>query len=150
MIKLSYTIITNETVEKISKFFSNIDKYYLQLSKGHKKFELVNENSLIKGASIQNEETAGGQYLKHRYEVVKVIENRFIKLISDPSTVIMWGILKLPVKVTVEFEMQSMVDKKTKVFSCLTLEFKNKVGEFLAKIVDTEGIWQAHLKEEME
>ncbi len=58
MIKLSHTITTGEAPEKVFSFFSNVDKYYREISSGHKKFELINGNSLAKGIFIDNEEWA--------------------------------------------------------------------------------------------
>ncbi len=150
MIKLSHTIIVDKTAEKVFNFLSDIDKYYLWLSKGHKKFDLVNADLLKKGIFIKNEETAGRQYIKHRYQVVEIIKNHYLKLVSDPSIVTVLAVFKLPVKVTVEFEIEPLKVGKARVASHLTVEFKNKITEFFAKIISTEKIWQAHLVEEVE
>ncbi|MBU0502678.1 MAG: hypothetical protein KJ811_05510, partial [Candidatus Margulisbacteria bacterium] len=64
-----------QSPEKIFDFLKNIDLYYLDLSPGHKKFQLINSPILAIGTTIEVEETAGNQYVKHNYQVVKIIEN---------------------------------------------------------------------------
>jgi len=136
-IKLFSFASTKKSVEAVFAFFSHIDKYYLQLSGGHKRFLLVNADALTEGVSIEDEETAGGQHLKHTYRVVTVKENRYIKLVSDPSIVRIFRFFRLPVKVTVEFEFKDVRQGRTEAFSCLTLEFRNKATGLLARVMGT-------------
>lgn len=150
MIQISYVVTTDETAEKVFNFFCSLDKHYLKLSKGHKKFELINADLLAKGVFVANEEMVSGQYIKHKYQVVDIIKNRYIKLVSDQSVVTILKIFKVPLKVTVEFRIETFEDKKTTMFSYLTLEFKNKISEIFAHMLRTKQIWQSHFKEEVD
>ncbi len=150
MIQISYVVTTDETAEKVFNFFCSLDKHYLKLSKGHKKFELINADLLAKGVFVANEEMVSGQYIKHKYQVVDIIKNRYIKLVSDQSVVTILKIFKFLLKVTVEFEIEPFKDGKTNVSSHLTLEFRNKTHEFFALMMNIRHIWKNHLKEEME
>lgn len=136
--------LENESADKIFYFFKHLDRYYLDISQAHKKFKVL--DGLKQGALIEVEETAGGQYVRHKYRVVKVVENRFIRLVSDPSIVEIWGgFLKVPVKTTVEFEI-----KPNTICSRLTLEFRSGLLHSIAKWMGVREIWGGHIKEEME
>lgn len=150
MITISYVITADETVEKVFNFFRTIDKWYLSLSRGHRKFQLTNGKSLAKGVCISNEETVSGQCVTHAYRVTDIVENRYIKLVSTQSTATVLKIFRLPLTVIVEFEMETIQNGMVKVSSHLTLEFKNKISELFAYMLNTKQVWEAHLKEEME
>ena len=150
MIQISYTVATNKTAEKVFNFFRSLHKHYLRLSKGHKKFEISNAHALAKGVCINNEETVFGQTVTHMCQVIDFIENRCIKMVSPRSTATILKILKIPLKVTVEFTLESSTQNKTSVSSCVTLEFKNKFSELFARLLNTKRIWKSHLKEELE
>jgi hypothetical protein len=138
--------IEDETPAKIFYFFQHLDKYYLNISKGHRKFKLLNADSLRQGVFIENEETAGGQYVKHRYRVVEFVKDRHIRLVSDPSMVTLWrGLLTVPVTTTVEFEIDTNM-----ISSKLTLKFRSRVAHSVADRMGTREIWGTHVKEEME
>ena len=136
--------------EEVGDFLKNLSKYYLQLSEGHKKFKILNGAYLEQGAIIDDEETVGGQTLKHKYVVQKVVDNAYYKLVSDPSKVMVFAIFAVNVKTTVEFIISHNEQGHTLLESVLIIEFKDGTSKFFADAIGTEEIWGKHLKEEMD
>ncbi|KAF0134799.1 MAG: hypothetical protein FD145_367 [Candidatus Saganbacteria bacterium] len=138
-----------QPADKIFYFFSHLDKYYLELSPGHKKFQILDAQVLAKGVHIAVEENAGGQYVIHKYEVTEFILNKQIRLMSSPS-IVKVGPFNIEVLTIVEFNITSDIDKEvTLVSSTLTLEFKSIASYYFAKLFRVKDVWESHLKEEM-
>jgi hypothetical protein len=140
----------DQSPAKIYYFLKHLDRYYLNLSKGHKKFYVTNASHLGIGATIEVEETAGNQHVKHNYQAVKAIKNKYIMLVSDPTTVNVLGFLNFRLKTSVEFKIQQSGIGNTILSTRLILEFNNKVEKLLANLIKTQEIWENHLKEELE
>jgi hypothetical protein len=150
-------IVTSEPtikLENIANFFVHLDKHYLDLSKDHKKFVLLNSDVLKQEIYIENEEESGGQYLKHYYYVEKFEVNQEkeilkLVLISKKSKVNTM-FLNMDVKVMLLMDASKIALNTYKIESVLAIEFKNGFDLFLANLVNTKGIWAKHFQEELE
>ena len=148
-ISFTHSLTIEESPEKVFNFFRHLDRHYLNLNKGHKKFKITNTDELREGAWIECEETAGGQDVRHKYQVVKFEANHALELVSEKSRVTIGKLLNMTVKTIVEFEIQAIAPGTSKISSRIILKFKNQLEKFFAAMIGTERIWQAHTEEEL-
>lgn len=125
-----------------------VREYYLQLSPGHKKYEMSGTD-LTKDVVIDVWETAGFQFVRHQYRVTEMAPNERMKLVSEKSTVTIMGIFKGESRSEVEFRFQPTGDGKTNLALTIQIIFPNRLRHFMARLFFTEAIWRSHAREEM-
>ncbi len=145
---LEHAIETDESPEKLFFLLSHLDKYYLKLHKGHRKFEVRDNQQFGVGAMIDDGEEVGGQYVTHVYRIEEVVANRYIKIVSKRSIVKTKG-FEFPTTVIVEFKIDKTAKGKVLLYSSIAIGFDNAFMKLVAKLFGTEGIWQEHLEEEL-
>lgn len=134
-------------------FLENLAERYLDLSIGHRKFEVnTQDKKLKKGVEIENEETAKGQYVKHKYKVERIDKEKGEFSMFSKHSKVTGKFLCFPYKkefgTTVDFNVLEN-GNETDVNSKLTLHFKSKVDVFMAKLLGTDKIWRNHFEEEL-
>ncbi len=92
--------------------YMKVREYYLRLSAGHKKYEMSGTD-LLKDVVIDVWETAGLQYVKHRYRVSELVPNEKMALVSENSQVKVFGIFKSQSRSEVEFRFRSTTSGHT-------------------------------------
>jgi len=88
------------------KTYMKIREFYLDLSPGHRKYKIIGKN-LLDDMVIDIWETAGFQFVKHKYRVVELIPNECMKLVSEQSQVKVMGVFKGTSRSEVEFRFSS-------------------------------------------
>jgi len=156
-IEISYSFVTENSQEQISiyeiaDFFKNLPDYYLEVHPDHKWFKIINSDIVELGSIIDNKEISGGQTVHHTYTVKEfsVTQNNFLaQLVSEKTKVSMIGVFNMEVHTIFEFSAHKMPNDKLKISSNLSIEFRNGIDSFFANLVNTKGIWEKHLKEEL-
>lgn len=156
-IEITYSFVTDNakeqiTVNDIADFFQHLPDYYLDVHPDHKWFKLVNSDIVKLGSVIDNKEISGGQTVQHNYTVTKfaLAQNHFsAQLVSEKTKVSMIGVFNMEVHTVFEFSANEMPNNKLKISSNLSIKFKNGIDSFFANLVNTKGIWEKHLKEEI-
>ncbi|HBI15394.1 MAG TPA: hypothetical protein DDY20_07760 [Desulfobulbaceae bacterium] len=128
--------------------YMKVREYYIRLSPGHKKYE-ISGTDLLKDGVIDVWETAGFQYVKHRYRVSELTPNEKMALVSEISQIKVFGIFKSQSRSEVEFRFCSTTSGDTKLGLTIRIVFPNRFRHLLARVFFTEAIWRAHAREEM-
>lgn len=128
--------------------YMKVREYYLCLSAGHKKYEMSGTD-LLKNVVIDVWETAGLQYVKHRYRVSELVPNEKMALVSENSQVRVFGIFKSQSRSEVEFRFHSTASGHTNLGLTIRIVFSNRFRHLLARLFFTEAIWRSHAREEM-
>lgn len=128
--------------------YMQVREYYLQLSPGHKKYEMTGTD-LLKDVVIDVWETAGFQFVRHQYQVTALVPNEQMKLVSEKSQVKVLGLFKGESRSEVEFRFRPAADGKTKLGLTIQIVFPNWFRHFMARLVFTEAIWRSHARAEM-
>jgi hypothetical protein len=128
--------------------YMKVREYYLRLSAGHKKYEMSGTD-LLKDVVIDVWETAGFQYVKHRYRVSDLVPNEKMVLVSENSHVKIFGIFKSQSRSEVEFRFRSTTSGHTNLGLTIRIVFPNRFRHLLARLFFTEAIWRSHAREEM-
>lgn len=129
--------------------YMKVREYYLQLSDGHRRYEMSGTH-LTRDTVIEIWETAGFQYVKHRYRVVELIPNQRMRLLSEHSEVRVLGLFKGESRSEVEFRFDDHVPAGTAMGLTIRIVFANRLRHLLARLFFTETIWAAHARQEME
>lgn len=128
--------------------YLQVREYYLKLSTAHKKYEPSNPSQPKEGF-IDVWETAGFQFVKHRYRIVNMVPNERMNLVSERSEVRVLGLFRSHTRSEVEFRFKDAPEKNTSLGLTIRIIFPNWIRHLLARLFFTEAIWQAHAREEM-
>jgi hypothetical protein len=128
--------------------YAQIREYYLELSTAHKKYEVC-DSSPGEEAVFNVWETAGFQFVKHRYRIVDVIPLERMRLVSENSEVAIFGIFRSRTRSEVEFCFSDAPGNTTTLGLTIRIVFTSPIRQLLARVFFTEYIWQAHAREEM-
>lgn len=128
--------------------YMKVREYYLQLSDGHRRYEMSGTH-LTEDMIIDVWETAGFQYVKHRYRVVELIPNERMQLLSERSEVRVLGLFKGTSRSEVEFRFDDYTHTQTTLGLTIRIVFANHLRHLLARLFFTEAIWAAHARREM-
>lgn len=128
--------------------YLKVREFYLQLSPGHRKYEMSGEN-LLRDVVIDVWETAGFQFVKHRYRVAGIEPERRMNLVSDDSRVVVLGLFRGHTRSEVEFRFAPEGTERTALGLTIRIVFPNVLRQLLARLFFTEAIWQRHAHEEM-
>lgn len=128
--------------------YMKVREYYLQLSDGHRRYEM-NGTHLAKDLVIDVWETAGFQFVKHRYRVTELVPNKRMSLLSECSEVRVLGVFKGHSRSEVEFRFDDQPSGGTTLGLTIRIVFANHLRHLLARLFFTEAIWAAHARQEM-
>jgi len=103
----------------------------------------------MKDAVIDVWETAGFQFVKHKYRVTEMLANEKMKLVSEKSNVRVLGLFKGENRSEVEFRFHPIPGGKTNLGVTIQIIFSNRIRHFMARLFFTEAIWKSHALEEM-
>jgi hypothetical protein len=130
------------------KTYMKVREFYLELSPGHKKYEL-HGTDLHRDVTIDVWESAGFQFVKHVYRIVELIPGERMRLVSEHSQVRVLGLFRGQSRSEVEFRFAPNGDAETRLGLTIRIVFPNRLRHLLARLFATEAIWQAHATEEM-
>lgn len=128
--------------------YVKVREFYLHLSAAHKKYE-VREPSSGEEGFIDVWETAGFQFVKHRYRIAEIIPESRMRLVSERSEVTIFGMFRSQTRSEVEFRFNDAPGNATTLGLTIRIVFPNRIRQLLARVFFTEYIWQAHAREEM-
>lgn len=128
--------------------YMRVREFYLQLSSGHRKYEMRGA-SLTPETVIEVWEEAGFQLVKHEYRVVVFVPGERMKLVSEASTVRVLGLFRGQTRSEVEFCFRPAGESQCVLGLTICIVFPNKLRQLLARLFFTEAIWQRHAKQEM-
>ncbi len=128
--------------------YMNVGEYYLDLSPAHKKYEITGTD-LMNDVVIDVWENAGFQFVKHKYQVTKVLTNESMKLVSEKSKVRVLGIFNAENRSEVEFRFLPGPDGTSKLGITIQIIFPNWFRHLMARLLFTASIWKLHAVEEM-
>jgi len=128
--------------------YMNIRDFYLQLSSGHKRYELHGTN-LTQDVVIDVWEQAGFQFVQHKYRVTELVPGERMCLVSEMSQVRILGLFRSRSRSEVEFRFHPDSDTETVLGLVIRIVFPNKLRHLLARLFFTQAIWQSHAKEEI-
>lgn len=135
---------------QVAGFLKNLKDEYLNLSTGHIKFDVkTKDGTIAKNALIENEEQAGGQYVKHEYTVTNFDEEKCELDMESPQSKVLGNFLCKSYETEVKTKVQFHFKEEDVFHSKLSLKFAGKVNLFLALMVGTKKIWQNHFREEI-
>ena len=141
---------SSAVIKNYFKFIENIKSYYLLLSEDHTKFEILNNDRVVKDSIISNEENSKGQFITHKYTVVDYEPLKYMKWVSPKSKVhVKKYLFNMYVGSILEFFVN--IEEKDKVVfsSKLTIAFDSEKALKLATGSKTKDIWEAHVQNEM-
>ncbi|WP_138995197.1 SRPBCC family protein [Larkinella sp. C7] len=149
-ILLTHSVLVEAPAMSVFHLLLNLDRCYLDLSTGHRKFDILNGGPLKVNSTILCEEVAGNQEVFHTYVVEQLIENQLLYYVSKPSISYVNGQRKRPIKSTtyVQFELDAIAATQTRVRATIVIQFSSGVTKFLAQLTGTRKLWQAHVREE--
>ncbi|HBI14223.1 MAG TPA: hypothetical protein DDY20_01675 [Desulfobulbaceae bacterium] len=147
-IQVGANVLANTPNDFAFQTYMKVREFYLQLSPGHKKYELRG-TELLKDVVIDVWEEAGFQFVKHQYRVSELIPPERMKLVSESSQVKVLGLFRGQTRSEVVFRFTPTADSKTTLGLAICIVFSSKLRQFLARLFFTEAIWQAHAKQEM-
>ncbi len=149
-IHLSFSTILKKDPRYAFYFLKHLDRWYLQLTPDHKKFNLLNSKELKVGTQIENEEVSQGQRLNHLYTVTKFDENAGVFQMDSPvSRAVVRGFIRLQNKTVLTIKFKNNADGTYLMMSDLELIFASKADKGKAVSFETDKIWQKHMNEEM-
>jgi len=97
--RMYHTFFTAVEPDMVAYFFRNLNKYYPEMSKSHKKFDIISGEQLLReGTLINSEDKVGGQYIRNHFQVTKIESNRYFQLVSESSIMKVGGTFRVPVK----------------------------------------------------
>lgn len=128
--------------------YMQVRDFYLELSPGHRKYEL-HGTDLLQDVVIDVWEQAGFQFVQHEYRVTELVPPERMRLVSDSSRVRVLGLFKGRTRSEVEFRFAAASASGTTLGLTICIVFPNPLRHLLARLFFTEAIWQAHAKEEM-
>ncbi|MBN1757617.1 MAG: hypothetical protein JW863_04830 [Chitinispirillaceae bacterium] len=142
-------------INKIFDFFikNNLSKYFSNISKGHKYFNLREGDSLEVGSIIDCEESAGNQSIKHEYHVSDIINNERISYYSNPSYIkinLPWKIVNSKSNTYVYYDFDSDNKCNTTIRLTIGIQFSNKFEQVFSLYFGGLIPWKKHCIEEME
>jgi hypothetical protein len=128
--------------------YMNIGEFYLRLSPGHKKYEMIG-TELLKDVMIHIWETAGFQFVRHQYRVAELVPGELMGLVSEKSQVEIWGLFNAESRSEVKFVFHPAGDGQTNLRLTIRIVFPNRFRHLLSRLFFTEAIWQSHARAEM-
>ena len=128
--------------------YMKVREFYLQLSPGHKKYEM-NGTGLTPETIIDIWEEAGFQLVKHKYRVVELVPRQRMRLLSESSQVRVLGLFRGQSRSEVEFRFTPRGDSECALGLTICIVFPNKLRHLLARLFFTQAIWQRHAEQEM-
>ncbi|WP_313054371.1 hypothetical protein [Pseudomonas lopnurensis] len=129
--------------------YMEVREYYKQLSSGHRKYVMSGGERLMEDVVIDVWETAGFQFVKHRYRVTELIPDRRMRLLSEHSEVRVLWLFKGRSRSEVEFRFDDAAANETSLGLTIRIVFANRLRHLVARLFFTEAIWAAHAREEM-
>jgi hypothetical protein len=147
IISVSYNVACNKPVSTAYATYLNIKDFYLDLSKGHKEYTIIDSN-WEQGGKIKVRESAGFQYIEHCYKIKNRVENRLVHLVSPASQSKIFGFIRGTNQSEAIFEFIEKGDGCQIRFKLMIL-FPSRLKQILALTVLTPIIWKKHAKEEM-
>lgn len=93
----------------------------------HEKFEIVNADSLVRGAEIDCVEGDEREIVRNRYIVTEAVENRLIAMASTPALVYSrrTGKLSAEVEVYDYFDFESLSTERNLLRLTVVLDFRS-------------------------
>ena len=135
---------------QVGNFLKNLKDEYLNLSTGHVKFDVKTPSGTIaKNALIENEEHAGGQYVKHEYKVTNFDEEACKLDMESPHSKVSGNFLCKSYETEVQTKVQFNFTQKDVFHAKLNLKFAGKADLISALMVGTEKTWRNHFGEEI-
>lgn len=134
--------------EMIFYYIKNLHNFYLETHRDHSKFDFISGAPGELNAVIDCRENRDGMFLQHRYKITRIIENSYIRLVSDPS-VVKAGRHEIPCATIAEYiisEEQEKLYFTTKVTIAYGNDFTLRTAQ--NKKYRTREIWQMHIEEE--
>lgn len=147
-IEISAEAIAVSPLQFSYETYMKVREFYLELSTAHKKYD-VRESSNKDDDFIDVWETAGFQFVKHRYRIAEIVPEKRMRLVSEQSEVTIFGVLRSHTRSEVEFRFGDAPGTTTKLGLTIRIVFPNRIRQLLARVFFTEFIWQAHAREEM-
>lgn len=129
--------------------YMKVREYYLQLSSGHRKYVMSGGERLMEDTIIDVWETAGFQFVKHRYKVTELVPDQRMRLLSEHSEVRVLGLFKGCSRSEVEFRFDDSALNETTLGLTIRIVFTNRLRHLVARLFCTEAIWAAHARQEM-
>lgn len=124
--------------------------FYRQTSRDHSAFVLADGTDRVAlGSEIDCREGRGGQFVMHRYKVTRFDRDRYVRMVSDPSTSKVGG-FTVPIGVVTEYIIAAQAEPAT-FTTRVTIAWGNGFTKSLAiGPYDSDEIWAAHVREETE
>lgn len=147
-IEVGAEAVTNVPVEAAFREYMKVREFYLDLSPGHRKYEIAG-TSPTGDMIVDIWETAGFQSVRHRYRIAELVENRSMKLVSEKSQVRVLGLFGGVTRSEAEFRFAPLDDAHARLAITIRIVFPNRLRHFLARVFLTEEIWRGHARQEM-
>ncbi len=147
-IRIDTEVVAQCPVGDSFQTYMKVREFYLQLSSGHKKYEM-HGNGLTPETIIDIWEEAGYQFVKHKYRVTKLVPRQRMCLVSEASQVRILGLFRSQSRSEVEFRFREAEGGKSILGLTICIVFPNKLRHLLARLFFTQVIWQRHAEEEM-
>jgi hypothetical protein len=128
--------------------YMKVRECYLELSPGHKKYEM-HGTTLSPETVIEVWEEAGFQLVKHHYRVVELVPRERMLLVSEASRVRVLGLFRGQTRSEVEFRFRPTGQTQCSLGLTICIVFPNKLRHLLARVFVTDAIWQRHARQEM-
>ncbi len=128
--------------------YMKVREFYLDLSPGHRKYEIIG-GPAPEDMVIDIWETAGFQFVKHKYRIAELVPDARMRLVSPQSEVRVLGVFRGISRSEAEFRFQPDGDDRTLLSLTIRIIFPNKIRAFLARMFFTEAIWRRHARQEM-
>lgn len=147
-VEVAAETVTNVPVQAAFAQYMKVREYYLDLSPGHRKYEIVAGTSPA-DMVIEVWETAGFQFVKHRYRIAGLVPDERMNLVSEASEVRVLGLFRGVTRSEVEFRFQPEGEARTRLGITIRIVFPNGFRQLLARLFFTEAIWRRHARQEM-
>jgi len=151
---LSKSVVVHRPSTAVFDFIvKNLPTCYSQLSRGHKKFEVLNMAEIKEGAIIDCQEMEGNQEIHHRYQVGQVVRNKLIQFFACPSRVLVHlpgRIIETKSNTFVYFDLDPITPNKTRLAQTIIIQMPSFFNKLLGVISGTGRLWTKHLIEELQ
>lgn len=128
--------------------YLSVREFYLQLSPGHRKYDM-HGTSLTPTTVIDVWEEAGFQAVRHQYRVTELVPGERMRLVSEASEVRVLGLFRGRTRSEVEFRFLPAGEADCSLGLTIRIVFPNRLRHLLARLFFTEAIWQRHAEQEM-
>ena len=151
------SVVIQKSAAMVFKFIVNdLPEHYSDIAKGHKKFEVVGADEMTEGASIECEEIARNVEVHHRYEVKKVIPNKYIhfctQLSSNPTRSYIQSMGKTiegESGTDVYYDLEEVRPEETQLTLSIVIQMPNQFFKLMGMLTGQKKLWGNHLSEEL-